>query len=471
LPRRHPLHGGVQRWPRGNIPWVRVLLLTLGSRGDIEPFIALGIGLQAAGHVATLCASRRFGPVIQAHGLRHAPMDDGFLELLHSPAGRAGLARSGSFFGMLSTALRLARRVGPMQLQIQRDCWAAAQTCRPDLIVHHLKIMGAPDIAHALGVPAVLALLVPVVQPTAARPCPVLPVWPDRLAGAPGRRAGYGLINGLATRFGIGPVKRWRREQGLPLRPAAIDLRHDATGRPVALLHAHSEWLLPRPADWPAHAVATGFWHLPPDPGWRPPPALQAFLDAGPPPVYVGFGSMAGRNPAGLARTVIEALTLAGLRGVLARGWGGLEAQDLPAHVCLIDEAPHERLLPLMAAVVHHGGAGTTAAALRAGRASVICPFFGDQPFWGQLVHEAGLGPAPLPQRRLTAPRLAAAMRAAVSSEPMRRAAAALGERLRAEDGVARAVEWLQRWQASKARPTPGANATVLAGYPSAASR
>jgi sterol 3beta-glucosyltransferase len=118
--------------------------------------------------------------------------------------------------------------------------------------------------------------------------------------------------------------------------------------------------------------------------------------------------------------------------------------------VHLIEEAPHDRLLPLMAAVVHHGGAGTTAAALLAGRPSVICPFFGDQPFWGRLVHQAGLGPAPLAQRRLTPARLAAAMHDAVHSQPLRQATAALGERLRAEDGVARAVEWLQQWHAGQ---------------------
>jgi sterol 3beta-glucosyltransferase len=121
----------------------------------------------------------------------------------------------------------------------------------------------------------------------------------------------------------------------------------------------------------------------------------------------------------------------------------------VPPHVHLIDEAPHDRLLPLMAAVVHHGGAGTTAAARRAGRPSVICPFFGDQPFWGRVVHQAGLGPSPLPQRRLTSARLAAAMHEAVRSEPMRQAAAAMGERLRAENGVGRAVEWLQQWHAT----------------------
>jgi sterol 3beta-glucosyltransferase len=429
---------------------MRVLMLTLGSRGDIEPFIALGIALQAAGHEATLCASRHFAAVIEAHGLLYAPMDDGFFELLQSPAGRAGLARSGSLLGMLSTALRLMRQVGPMQLQIQRDCWAAAVACRPDLIVHHLKIMGAPDIAQQLGVPSVLVPLVPAVEPTAARPCPLLPPWPDRFASAAGRRAGYRLVNLLATRFGTGPVKRWRRERGLPPRSSAADLRHDASGRPVLLLHPHSEFLLPRPDDWPAHAVATGFWRLPPATQWHPTPALQAFLDAGPPPVYVGFGSMVGRDPAGLARTVVEALQLAGLRGVMARGWGGLQPDVAPPHVHLIDEAPHDRLLPLMAAVVHHGGAGTTAAGLHAGRPTVICPFFGDQPFWGRVVHEAGLGPAPIAQRVLTPARLAAALRQTVDSGAMRMAAETMGQRLRAEDGVSQAVAQLERWRAAR---------------------
>jgi sterol 3beta-glucosyltransferase len=273
----------------------------------------------------------------------------------------------------------------------------------------------------------------------------------DRLffGGAAGRRAGYRLVNTPATRFGTGPVQRWRRECGLPPRPRGIDLRHDALGRPVLLLHANSQALLPRPADWPAHAVTTGFWRLPPATVWAPPPALQAFLDAGPPPVYVGFGSMAGCDAEGLARLVIKALALAGLRGVLARGWGGLQAAAVPAHVHLIDEAPHDRLLPLMAAVVHHGGAGTTAAGLLAGRPTVICPFFGDQPFWGRVVHGAGLGPAPIPQRKLTPARLAAAMQQAVGSEAMRNAAAAMGQRLRMEDGVGNAVAQLEGWRAA----------------------
>ncbi|MFG5409412.1 glycosyltransferase [Piscinibacter sakaiensis] len=238
---------------------MRVLLLTLGSRGDIEPFIALGIGLRAAGHEVTLGATRHLADVIEGHGLRHAPMDDGFFELLHSRAGREGVQRSGSITGMLSTTLRLARQLGPMQLQIQRDCWAAAQASRPHLIVHHLKLMGAPDLAHALGIPAVLALLVPMVQPTAAWPCPVLPRGPDRLAGAPpGARSGCCMRTASPCCHGlpIGRRMRWPPASGAcrRVRTARCHRRCWPSSRPVRprCTSASAAWPAGiRPA-WPA---------------------------------------------------------------------------------------------------------------------------------------------------------------------------------------------------------------------------
>jgi sterol 3beta-glucosyltransferase len=177
---------------------------------------------------------------------------------------------------------------------------------------------------------------------------------------------------------------------------------------------------------------------------WRPSAALDAFLRSGPPPVYVGFGSMVGKNPRELAGLAVAALKQAGLRGVLATGVGGLEPAELPPEVLALDAAPHDWLFPRMAAVVHHGGAGTTAAGLRAGRPSVICPFFGDQGYWGQRVYELGAGPRPVPQKALTVERLAGALQAAVNDKQMRERAAALGRQIESEDGVARAVEIIE---------------------------
>ncbi|MFN2107656.1 MAG: glycosyltransferase, partial [Candidatus Promineifilaceae bacterium] len=164
------------------------------------------------------------------------------------------------------------------------------------------------------------------------------------------------------------------------------------------------------------------------------------FLAAGDPPVYVGFGSMAGRDPVRLTGIVIDALRLAGLRGILATGWGGLQARDLHPTIFKLESAPHAWLFPRMAAVVHHGGAGTTAAGLRAARPTVICPFMGDQPFWGSRIHALGAGPEPIPQKKLTPENLAAALRQAVDGPEMRARAETVAEGIRSENGVANAI-------------------------------
>lgn len=170
----------------------------------------------------------------------------------------------------------------------------------------------------------------------------------------------------------------------------------------------------------------------------------MTFLEAGPAPVYVGFGSGGGRGDE-RAQIVLEALARTGQRGLLARGWGGLQATKLPDNVCMIDAAPHDWLFPRMAAVVHHGGAGTTGEGLRAGKPTVICPFMADQPFWGRLVYEQGVGPLPIPQRAFTAERLAAAISSAVHDTAMQQCAAALGARIRGEDGVGTATAIIER--------------------------
>ncbi len=155
---------------------------------------------------------------------------------------------------------------------------------------------------------------------------------------------------------------------------------------------------------------------------------------------------MAGRHPERLAKIVVEALQRAGLRGIIAKGWGGLQAADLPQTILSIDAAPHDWLFPRMAAVVHHGGAGTTAAGLRSGKPSVVVPFFGDQPFWGNRVHELGAGPKPIPQKKLTAERLVVALQEATLNSNIIEAAAEIGRKIRTEDGVAKAVFQIEKW-------------------------
>jgi sterol 3beta-glucosyltransferase len=284
---------------------------------------------------------------------------------------------------------------------------------------------------------AMRVLPVPALTPTRAFPLPLLA---QRDLGAVLNRASYAPMAAGDRPF-AGVLRAWRRELGLPPR-ADRDRRAES----VATLYPVSEAVVARPGDWPATTRLTGYWFLD-DPAPLP-PDLEAFLESGPPPFVVGFSSLVGRDPGARTRTVLEALTAVGERAVLVAGWGGLDGSALPAglrgRVHVTAAAPFERLFPRALAVVHHGGAGTTAEALRAGVPSLVVPFFGDQPFWGARVAALGVGPAPIPQARLEPAGLRRALERLRDDAGMRAAAADLGARLRAEDGVAVAVGALE---------------------------
>jgi sterol 3beta-glucosyltransferase len=212
------------------------------------------------------------------------------------------------------------------------------------------------------------------------------------------------------------------------------------------MLSAYSPSLIPHPPDWPENIHITGYFFLDSQAEWQPSTELKAFLEAGDPPVYIGFGSMAGRNPEQLARLVSEALVKSGQRGLLLTGWGGLRPELVPDNVFVVDAVPHSWLFPRMAAVVHHGGAGTTAEALRAGVPAVIVPFAFDQPFWGARVKALGLGPDPIPLKKLTADALADAIRIAVTDSDMRQRADSCGKAIRTEDGTGNAAKVIQQY-------------------------
>lgn len=411
----------------------RILILTVGSRGDVQPYVALGRGLQAAGHAVTLATSEDFEGFVTGHGLAYARLRASFMQLLETDEGRAAFS-GGSKLGLM-------KKVMPMLRNILDDAWDAAQGA--EALVYHPKPLAGYHLAERLRIPAFVALPAPILTPTREFINPVLPQ--NLRLGGWFNRLSFAALTPLMTMPYRGLINTWRREKlGLPPRPAlASEMVRD--GRPVPVLYAFSPSVVPVPADWDPAVVATGFWFLDEGGQWQPPAALQRFLVSGPPPVYVGFGSMVGRDPAASARLAVAALQQAGVRGVLAAGAGGLAPADLPETVYALDSAPHAWLFPRMAAVVHHGGAGTTAAGLRAGRPTVVCPFFGDQGFWGHRVHALGAGPRPLPQKALSAEALAQAIRAAATDPALRAAAEKLGQQIRAEDGVARAVSVVER--------------------------
>jgi UDP:flavonoid glycosyltransferase YjiC (YdhE family) len=212
------------------------------------------------------------------------------------------------------------------------------------------------------------------------------------------------------------------------------------------IINGFSQHVLPRPPDWTDNSQVTGYWFFD-HPQWSLPDALSQFLAAGPKPVYVGFGSMVSSDAVAFTDIVLDGIKKSGQRAVLATGWGAMDGDEGPQdrQIFMLRHAPHDRLFPHMSAAVHHGGAGTTAAAVRAGIPSVIVPFFGDQPFWANRLNRKGVAPPALERKRLTSAALASAL--STTQQPtMIKAAAALGRAVRAEDSIGEALRHLRTW-------------------------
>lgn len=407
---------------------MNILITTFGTRGDIQPFIALGKGLKAAGYQVGVCTSEGFQSFVEEHDLQYVFMDNELLRLTHAVLGEIG--------GM-GEGLNIVKQIGRAMRRAMDDEWNAALTFQPDLIIYHPKCLGSFHIAVKLQIPAMLSLPLPLFTPTREFPAPFMS---GIQLGGWFNRFSYRLM-GLSSAMYSKSVNDFR-VKALDLAPIGRfdNLFTRSDGSPVPILYPFSPHVLPIPKDYPPYVHVTGYWFLD-HAGWQPAPELARFLEDGTPPVYVGFGSIGARNAEKRTQIILEALEESGQRSLIANGWGGLKTSDLPQNIFMVESIPHDWLFPQVTAVVHHGGAGTTAAGLRAGKPSIICPFFGDQPFWGRVVHRIGVGPTPIPQGRLTADKLAEAITTAVSDQNMQRRTAELGAKIRAEDGVARAVE------------------------------
>jgi UDP:flavonoid glycosyltransferase YjiC (YdhE family) len=415
---------------------MRIVIVTIGTRGDVQPYHALAQGLQAAGHSVAICTHATFRSFVERGGVGFAPLAGDIRALLASEAGRRLLAQHNP----IAAVRQLHAIAAPLLRQVMADIIVA--TAGADLILGStLGYLNAVTAAQVHAAPLILAGLQPF-TPTAAFPSALL-APPHR--HTPGRglynrlthHASYRLLQLVSARL----ANRFRRElTGLP-RLRYTDVFGDLIAQRQPVIYGVSEHLLPRPADYGPQIAFTGFWFLDQATGWQPPAALEAFLAAGAPPVYIGFGSMSDRDPAQLARIAVEALQRSGQRGILASGWEGLRAQQLPPSILAIDGALHDWLFPRVALVVHHGGVGTVAAALRAGAPQIAVPFSADQPLWAAQVHQCGVGAPPIPRRRLHAATLADAILAVCGDAALRQRAGVIAAAVRQEDGVGRAVE------------------------------
>ncbi|HHY89125.1 MAG TPA: glycosyltransferase family 1 protein [Chloroflexi bacterium] len=394
---------------------MRILMPTIGTRGDLQPYVALALGLQARGHRPTLATHPLFRSLVESYCLDFAPIGPDI------DLGREVAIIRGRSPNWVAGFLRVMRFTFSMLEQAYPDLLALAR--QTDLMVVSHTAAGSIE-ADALDLPRVSVTLMPQAIPA---PDPQAPLWKRALGGLAG--AGMGLV---MTR----PLNQIRQKVGLP------PMGQTGITSPSLNLIPLSPLVSPPDPRWePRHRV-TGYWFAPAPESWTPPDDLARFLEAGPPPVVVSLGAMAisGNDAREAAEVFVRAIQQAGVRAIL-QGWEEpLSTISLPESILPAGSIPHEWLLPRASAFIHHGGFGSTSAGLRAGIPSMAVPHIIDQFLWGNKLHELGVGPKPIPRGKLKVEPLAAALRELVDNPEMKARSAELGEAVRGENGVEAAV-------------------------------
>ena len=417
---------------------MRIALPTTGSRGDVQPFVALGLGLQAAGHQVLIATHADFEEFVRSHGLDFYPIEGNARAMQCGEVGDRMNQAGGNPFVFMREFVRLRL---PIMNDLMRNCWEACRDADAILLSNTAPLLGQA-VAEKRGIPTCLASLQPTALSRYLPNCfmPQAPRWlPSRV---------YNLMSHVTMAEYLWQqvrraVNKARQEVlGLPPLPLLGPAPGKIWGR--LKLFGYSPLVVPKPPDWDADHHVTGYWFLDDGSAWEPPSDLAEFLDSGPPPIYIGFGCSYARDADQVTNLVIRALEHTGQRGILTTGWGGLRRVDATDRLFSIDSVPHDWLFPRMAAVVHHGGAGTTSAVLRAGVPGLVVPFTSDQPFWGRQVFKLGVGPQPLPRGELSFERLAEGIHEAVTNPALQLRAKDFGRQIRREDGVGRAVELFQ---------------------------
>lgn len=419
--------------PKGESSMVkRIAIATIGTQGDVQPYLSLAVALQARGYSVALGAPSDFKDMIESYGVEFHSLGSNIQSFLKQSRFEDAMSQS-----MLINGPSLLRQGQQIVDTAARHAWNMAQGA--DAIIVNMNTSFGIDIAEALRIPAIMSALQPL-NTTSEFP---LCMYSGPTFGPTLNRLSYATMTVQQMYYDL-PRNKLRRElMGLESRKKGGFFRN-TDGSPLTTLYAYSGVLSPRPRDWPKTAIVTGFWRLQDTTDWEPSPEFQSFLDGGEPPVYIGFGSM----PFGADRNteILKGAAKAwGGRMVVARGWGGINPDDLPDNIFAIEKAPHDKLFQHVSAVVHHGGAGTTAAGLYAGRPTFVVPQAVDQPYWGRRVHELGCGPKPVRLRKLTAEILAETLQDLTTNSTYHQAASNVAERLNEENGTDKAIRVIER--------------------------
>ncbi|KZV78558.1 UDP-Glycosyltransferase/glycogen phosphorylase [Exidia glandulosa HHB12029] len=439
---------GVDEGDWRSCPPLSIVIMIVGSRGDVQPYVALAKCLRRDGHRVRIASHETFRDFVEGQGLEFFDIGGDPHELMSYMVKNPGLIP-----GIASITNGDIKKKRIMLKEMMMGCWNSCHS--PDqktgtAFVADAIISNPPAFAHihcaeALGIPLLMSFTMPWCA-TGSFPHPLVNISTTNAGKRLTNYLSYALAETL-TWQGVGDIVNKLRTRTMGLPSLSVHTGPDILDRvKVPWTYCMSPALVPKPADWSNHIDVVGFYFLDLATSYTPPQDLANFLAAGPPPVYIGFGSVVVDDPGEMTRVIFEATQNVGVRALVSSGWSNLGDVAVPPHVFLLGNVPHDWLFAQdrVSAVVHHGGAGTTAIGLAKGCPTVVVPFFGDQQFWGDMIHKSGAGPKPIPQRNFTVENLTAALTYAISPEA-KIAAAGLAQSIANENGLQGGVDSFYR--------------------------
>ncbi|KAJ6029290.1 CAZyme family GT1 [Penicillium canescens] len=442
---------------------LNLVIQVIGSRGDIQPFVALGRELKAHGHRVRLATHLAFRQFVLDSGLEFFNIGGDPAELMAFMVKNPGLLPG--FKAIRSGEIQRRRRE---MKEIFNGCWRSCFEKGDGTYLHQIKedpfsktldyrqrpfvadaiIANPPSLAHIhcaqrLGIPLHIIFTMPW-SPTQSFPHPLANVHSRNCKPTIANFVSYNIVD-IMVWEGLGDILNTLRKDTLALQPLGTMSAPSILHR-LHVPHSYlwSPSLLPKPPDWADNIDICGFGFLLSETSYTPPKEIATFLKAGPKPIYIGFGSIVVDNPVKLTKIIFEAVQKSGQRALVSKGWGNLGADEVPENILMIGNCPHDWLFRQVSCVIHHGGAGTTAAGLALGRPTIIIPFFGDQQFWGDIVARAGAGPAPIPHKHLNVQNLSDAIQKALERSTLDRAQA-IARKMQEESGVRHGVNSFYR--------------------------
>jgi sterol 3beta-glucosyltransferase len=408
---------------------MKIALLTLGTRGDVQPFVVLGTALAAKGHDVTLSTAKNFSTFVESYGLRSFPVEADFQEILNSPEGKKMMRNP------LSAKRNLDQIIFPMLTNALHTFYHLSR--QSDCVLFHVKAM-ADYFSEMSQATFIRTNVVPAIQPTSAFVNPVFSSW-----GLPSflNRLSYKLTD-LGLKMMNKPIKTFREKIGL----------HTKYSRPaLPSIYGISPHFLNKPLDYPADSHFTGFWSD--ESTDELDPAVTAFARSGEPPLLLTLGSMPVDRNFNLPQLITQVTKRLNTRFIIVQGWGFDDLSILSENpdIMIIRSAPYDKLMPLVKAVIHHGGIGTIAACLKAGKPFLTCPILyplGDQHFWGTVAYKKGVGLKPLPLKRLTLEKFLNAVKVLQSDHQIYINSEEMMKRIQDEDGVGNAIRLIEKYHA-----------------------